>query len=172
MRWLTRSEQSGLAPLMSLANGIRRDYAAVKAGVTLEWSNGPTEGHINRLKQVKRQMYGRAKLDLLKLRLMALWHQARRITKSAQEPVKSARLPFKNQHKNVYLSKSVVTSWPRLWLSFLGLACTKLHGYRFQSRLRDGRRPAQVDLAHPRSRAAETPTNTSRPVAGALSAPS
>ncbi|MEP6761730.1 MAG: ISL3 family transposase [Sporichthyaceae bacterium] len=69
--WLAHSEQSGLAPLMSLANGIRRDYAAVKAGVTLEWSNGPTEGHINRLKQVKRQMYGRANLDLLKLRLMA-----------------------------------------------------------------------------------------------------
>ena len=69
--WLTRTEQSGLAPLVSLANGIRRDYAAVKAGVTLEWSNGPTEGHVNRLKQVKRQMYGRANLDLLKLRLMA-----------------------------------------------------------------------------------------------------
>ncbi len=69
--WLARSEQSGLAPLMSLANGIRRDYAAVTAGVTLEWSNGPTEGHVNRLKQVKRQMYGRANLDLLKLRLMA-----------------------------------------------------------------------------------------------------
>jgi len=69
--WLTRSEQSGLTPLMSLANGIRRDEAAVKAGVTLEWSNGPTEGQINRLKQVKRQMYGRANLDLLKLRLLA-----------------------------------------------------------------------------------------------------
>jgi|GEM_PF-4901630 len=51
--------------------GIRRDYAAVKAGPTLEWSNGPTEGHVNRLKQVKRQMYGRANLDLLKLRLIA-----------------------------------------------------------------------------------------------------
>lgn len=69
--WLARTEASGLAPLVSLANGIRKDYAAVKAGLTLEWSNGPTEGHINRLKQVKRQMYGRAKLDLLKLRLMA-----------------------------------------------------------------------------------------------------
>ncbi len=69
--WLLRAEQSGLAPLVSLANGLRKDYAAVKAGLTLEWSNGPTEGHVNRLKQVKRQMYGRAKLDLLKLRLMA-----------------------------------------------------------------------------------------------------
>lgn len=69
--WLARTEASGLAPLVSVANGIRRDYAAVKAGLTLEWSNGPTEGHVNRLKQVKRQMYGRAKLDLLKLRLIA-----------------------------------------------------------------------------------------------------
>lgn len=69
--WLARAEASGLAPLVSFANGMRKDYAAVQAGLTLEWSNGPTEGHINRLKQVKRQMYGRAKLDLLKLRLMA-----------------------------------------------------------------------------------------------------
>lgn len=43
----------------------------MRMGLTLEWSNGPTKGHINRLKQVKRQMYGRAKLDLLKLRLIA-----------------------------------------------------------------------------------------------------
>jgi transposase len=69
--WLARADASGLAPLVSFANGLRKDYAAVQAGLTLEWSNGPTEGHINRLKQVKRQMYGRAKLDLLKLRLMA-----------------------------------------------------------------------------------------------------
>jgi len=69
--WLARVETSGLAPVVSFANGIRKEYDAVKAGLTLEWSNGPTEGHINRLKQVKRQMYGRAKLDLLKLRLMA-----------------------------------------------------------------------------------------------------
>jgi transposase len=69
--WLARAEASGLAPLVSFANGIRKDYAAVQAGLTLAWSNGPTEGHINRLKQVKRQMYGRANLDLLKLRLMA-----------------------------------------------------------------------------------------------------
>lgn len=69
--WLEQAEQSGLAPLMSFATGVRRDYAAVKAGVTLEYSNGPTEGHVNRLKMVKRHMYGRAKLDLLKQRLIA-----------------------------------------------------------------------------------------------------
>jgi transposase len=69
--WLEQAEQSGIAPLVSFAAGLRRDYAAVKAGVTLNYSNGPTEGHINRLKMVKRQMFGRAKLDLLKQRLMA-----------------------------------------------------------------------------------------------------
>lgn len=69
--WLTRTEQSGIASLVNFAKGIRRDYAAVKAGVTLHFSNGPTEGHINRLKMLKREMFGRAKLDLLKKRLMA-----------------------------------------------------------------------------------------------------
>lgn len=69
--WLDRTEQSEIAPLVSFVKGIRRDYAAVRAGVTLPYSNGPTEGQINRLKLLKRQMFGRAKLDLLKQRLMA-----------------------------------------------------------------------------------------------------
>jgi transposase len=69
--WLERTEQSAIPPLVSFVNGIRRDYVAVKAGITLAYSNGPTEGHINRLKILKRQMFGRAKLDLLKKRVMA-----------------------------------------------------------------------------------------------------
>jgi hypothetical protein len=69
--WLARTEQSKIAALVSFAKGIRRDYAAVKAGLTLVYSNGATEGHVNRLKMLKRQMFGRAKLDLLKTRLMA-----------------------------------------------------------------------------------------------------
>ena len=51
------------------AKSLRGDYAAVKAGLTLSWSSGPVEGHVNRLKMLKRQMYGRAKLDLLEQRL-------------------------------------------------------------------------------------------------------
>jgi transposase len=70
-RWLEHTEQSRIAPLVSSAKGISRDYAAVRSGVTLEFSNDATEGHINRLKRVKRQMFGRAKLDLLKRRFMA-----------------------------------------------------------------------------------------------------
>ena len=69
--WLARTAHSGIAPLTSFATGIRRDNGAVKAGVTLIYSNGPTEGHINRLKMLKRQMFGRAKLELLKIRLLA-----------------------------------------------------------------------------------------------------
>ena len=46
------------------------DYVAVQAGVTLLWSQGPIEGHINRLKMLKRQMYGRARLDLLARRFL------------------------------------------------------------------------------------------------------
>jgi hypothetical protein len=42
--------------LQRFAQGLRDDYAAVKAGVTVPWSNGPGEGHINRLKMLKRQM--------------------------------------------------------------------------------------------------------------------
>jgi hypothetical protein len=47
------------------------DFDAVKAGLTLEWSSGKVEGNITRVKMIKRQMYGRAKLDLLRKRILA-----------------------------------------------------------------------------------------------------
>jgi transposase len=50
---------------------MERDRAAVVAALAYKWSNGPTEGRINRLKTLKRAMYGRAKLDLLKIRTLA-----------------------------------------------------------------------------------------------------
>jgi transposase len=56
--------------IASFANGIKRDKAAVYAAITEPWSNGQTEGQITKLKLVKRQMYGRAKLDLLQARLI------------------------------------------------------------------------------------------------------
>ncbi|MGI4795461.1 MAG: hypothetical protein ACRYG8_15580 [Janthinobacterium lividum] len=49
---------------------MARDAAAVQAAITESWSNGQTEGQVNRLKLIKRQMYGRAKLDLLEARLI------------------------------------------------------------------------------------------------------
>jgi transposase len=71
-KWLTQAAQSALPPFHRLAKSFRRDLEAIKAGLTLPWSTGPVEGHINRLKLVKRQMFGRAKLDLLASRFLAL----------------------------------------------------------------------------------------------------
>lgn len=56
--------------MASFANGIRQDIDAVRHAMLLPWSNGQVEGQIHRLKLLKRQMYGRAKLDLLRARLM------------------------------------------------------------------------------------------------------
>ena len=56
--------------MQRFASGLRDDYEAVKAGVTLPWSTSPVEGHINRLKMLKRQMFGRARLDLLSRRFV------------------------------------------------------------------------------------------------------
>jgi transposase len=50
--------------------GVRRDLDAVTAGPTLPWSSGTVEGHVNRLKVLKRQMFGRAKPDLLRKRVL------------------------------------------------------------------------------------------------------
>lgn len=63
--WLKRTIEGNLHALASFAEGLKEDYKAVKAGLTLPWSNGPVEGQINRLKMLKRQMYGRASMDLL-----------------------------------------------------------------------------------------------------------
>jgi transposase len=68
--WLARAVASSVAPLQRFAMGLRADYEAVKAGLRLPWSHGPVEGHINRLKMLKRQMFGRAKLDLLRRRFL------------------------------------------------------------------------------------------------------
>lgn len=69
--WLERASSSGLPAFRSFVTGLRQDEVAVRAALSLPYSNGPTEGHINRLKCLKRQMYGRAKLDLLRQRLLA-----------------------------------------------------------------------------------------------------
>lgn len=66
--WIDEAEDSMIA---SFARGLRSDYAAVAAALREPWSNGQTEGQINRLKTLKRQMYGRANIDLLRARLVA-----------------------------------------------------------------------------------------------------
>lgn len=68
--WLTRATESPLPEFREFARVMRRDQPAVEAALTLEWSNGQTEGQITRLKFVKRQMYGRAGFRLLKKRVL------------------------------------------------------------------------------------------------------
>jgi transposase len=68
--WLSRAEVSPCPEVRNFAEGIRRDESAVNAAVTTRWSNGPVEGHVNRLKTIKRQMYGRARFALLKARVV------------------------------------------------------------------------------------------------------
>ena len=68
--WLTRATTSTLEALRRFATGLYEDYEAIKAGGTLPWSTSPVEGHINRLKMLKRQMFGRARLDLLSRRFV------------------------------------------------------------------------------------------------------
>jgi transposase len=73
--WLEQAEKSGYRVWRNFASGIKQDYKAVHSALSLTWSNGPTEGHVNRLKYLKRQMYGRGKEDLLRKRalLQGLW---------------------------------------------------------------------------------------------------
>ena len=68
--WLRQARDSTVRQLRSFAKGLQGDYAAVRAAAALAWSNGPVEGQINRLKTLKRQMYGRANLDLLERRFL------------------------------------------------------------------------------------------------------
>lgn len=68
--WLRRAEESGIPEVRAIAQGLWRDRAAVEAAVATEWSNGPVEGQVNRLKTTKRAMYGRAKFDLLWQRML------------------------------------------------------------------------------------------------------
>ena len=68
--WLETAKNSSIKAFQSFAKGLKEDYDAVKNGLTLDVSNGPVEGQNNRLKMLKRQMFGRAGLDLLAKRLI------------------------------------------------------------------------------------------------------
>ncbi|MGH2502017.1 MAG: transposase [Ktedonobacterales bacterium] len=68
--WLERCEQSAISEVVGFAQALRRDYAAVKAACSSPWSQGPVEGQVNRLKTLKRKMYGRASFALLRCRVL------------------------------------------------------------------------------------------------------
>lgn len=68
--WLKDCLIRGIQELANFAVGLQQDEAAVRAARTLPWSTGQVEGHMTRLKLVKRQMYGRANFDLLRQRVL------------------------------------------------------------------------------------------------------
>lgn len=70
-KWIERALCSSTAELQTFAKGLQHDLGAVTAGISLPWSNGQTEGQVNRLKLIKRTMYGRAGFVLLRQRVLA-----------------------------------------------------------------------------------------------------
>jgi transposase len=69
--WLRDVRASAIPAFVSFARGVERDKAAIVAGLALPYSTGPVEGHIHRLKLIKRQAYGRASLAYLRQRFLA-----------------------------------------------------------------------------------------------------
>jgi transposase len=69
-RWMTRAHASDIPAVQRFVRKLRQDLRAVEGAVTERWSNGPVEGHINRLKTLRRQMYGRAGVELLRARIL------------------------------------------------------------------------------------------------------
>jgi transposase len=68
--WLRMAEESAVPEIRSFAASIRRDQAAVQAALDYAWSSGCVEGHITKIKLTKRAMYGRARFDLLRRRVL------------------------------------------------------------------------------------------------------
>ncbi len=67
---LEESAKCGIKEIAGFAWGLKQDQKAVTESMNSEWSNGQVEGQVNRLKVIKRQMYGRANFDLLKARVL------------------------------------------------------------------------------------------------------
>jgi transposase len=68
--WIRQAKASGLLGLRRFAAGLEHDYEAVRAALQMPYSNGRVEGQVNRLKYLKRQMYGRASFELLRIRVL------------------------------------------------------------------------------------------------------
>jgi transposase len=68
--WMNSVEADDLPALHSFVTGIKRDHDAVINGLTMSWNSGPVEGAVTRIKLIKRMGYGRAKLDLLRIRIL------------------------------------------------------------------------------------------------------
>jgi transposase len=72
--WIDDAIETDLTPIVRFARTLSRDFDAVKNAVEMPWSNGQAEGQINRLKTLKRAMYGRAGPELLRARMLPFRH--------------------------------------------------------------------------------------------------
>jgi transposase len=100
--WLNKVEASHLQAFQTFVTGVHKDKEAVLAGLTLPWSNGSLEGHINRLKLIKRSMYGRAEFDLLKLRVLyqtkAIQERKNKYRSRQAQPVDRLKKPSRRKN--------------------------------------------------------------------------
>ena len=69
-QWIATARESGLPGIASFAKGLEQDLDAVTNGLAMSWSSGPVEGRVNHIKMIKRQMFGRAGLPLLRKRVL------------------------------------------------------------------------------------------------------
>ena len=109
--WLNKVETSHLQAFQTFVTGVHKDKDAVLAGLTLPWSTGPVEGHVNRLKLIKRSMYGRAEFDLLKLRVLhrSKKNQDRKDKKKNHQEQQVGRLKKPKMMKNRTTSQHITT---------------------------------------------------------------
>ena len=75
-QWIDRTKRCEFGSLVRFAYGLQKDISAVTAAVDTPWSTGQVEGQINRLKMIKRQMYGRAGFELLRARVLPFVQQS------------------------------------------------------------------------------------------------
>ena len=68
--WMEEAQNSKIPELRAFVRGIENDRPVIEAAMSHEWSNGQVEGQVHRLKFLKRQMYGRAKIDLLRAKIL------------------------------------------------------------------------------------------------------
>src|SRR5215813_13522425 len=74
-QWISDTRTAGLPGISSLAKGLEQDLDAVTQGLTTRWNSGPVEGRVNHIKMIKRQMFGRAGLPLLRKRVLLTAHR-------------------------------------------------------------------------------------------------
>ena len=70
LQWIEKAKRCEFGAVVRFAYGLQKDISAVAAAVDMSWSTGQVEGQINRLKMIKRQMYGRAGFELLRARVL------------------------------------------------------------------------------------------------------